>query len=270
MKTQKQKNAFTLIELLVVIAIIAILAAMLLPALAAAKRKAQQISCVNNLKQVGIAFRVWEGDNNDRYPMAVAAVMGGAQDYIAPSTGIALPPLPGLYNPSQVFMVMSNELSSPKIIFCPSDTIHDTFATNWSYLAFGGPLGLARISGPLRISYFVGADCQESDPQMIMSGDCNIGNVNTLNAGPSSYRFGASAASPISPGCNIAEGVTSQAFAGGAIPQQWGWSQNDLHQKRGNILLSDASVQSVTVAGLHSLLQNCTNTVSAPSMNFMN
>src|SRR5579871_6280815 len=64
----KSFEGFTLIELLVVIAIIAILAALLLPALASAKERAQKISCLSNMRQWGLGFTMYSQDNHDIVP----------------------------------------------------------------------------------------------------------------------------------------------------------------------------------------------------------
>jgi len=149
-RSSNQRNhALTLVEVLVVIAVLAVVAALFLPALATAKRKSSRVGCVNCLKEIGLAYRVWEGDNGDKYPMFVSVTNGGAMELVV--TGNVL----------VNFLVMSNELSTPKILHCPEDMEH--FGTN----SFAGLTSS-------NISYFVNVDATEAYPQMLLSGDDNF------------------------------------------------------------------------------------------------
>jgi prepilin-type processing-associated H-X9-DG protein len=147
--SKKRTAAMTLFEVGVVIAILMLLAAVLLPSISTSRRSSR-INCVSNLKQDGIAFRLWEGDNNDKYPMALSVTNGGAMELAA--TG----------NVAAVFQLMSNELSTPKILFCPDDA-RRTSATHFS-------TGFSNTN----ISYFVGLDADESWPTRLLSGDDHL------------------------------------------------------------------------------------------------
>ena len=267
MKPQNKK-AFTLIELLVVIAIIAILAAMLLPALAAAKKRAQRISCVNNLKQVGLAFRIWEGDNGDKFPMQLATNYNGVQNFLAYNKAnvATLPQNPPGYMPGKAFQVMSNELSTPKVVFCPSDNMHISgrgYATNFAdadFLGGGTPTGANGYTTQCKISYFVAGDAMESEPAMIVTGDSSIGNGTSGN-GPATYRF----ADP-----NVGTPHCRQWDVNGNSGNNWAWTSSDMHQKAGNILVTDGSVQQLSIQGLKDAMALGTNTtVAMPYFNFI-
>jgi hypothetical protein len=116
-----------LIELLVVMAIIAILAAMLLPAVTRGKHHAQQVGCASNLRQIGLAFHLFANDHKGRLPMQVPPSEGGSQgaklDASLPSQNIATWEEAMDYTSLFLaFLPLSNELATPKILHCPSDT----------------------------------------------------------------------------------------------------------------------------------------------------
>jgi prepilin-type N-terminal cleavage/methylation domain-containing protein/prepilin-type processing-associated H-X9-DG protein len=124
-------RAFTLIELLVVIAIIAILAAMLLPVLSSAKRKAAQAGCINNQKQLGLGMKIYVDDNNDAFPGCASRGIYGfqPQDWIYWRTNM-------VFEQSPIFNAISG--ASRGTFRCPLDN-DDTGRLLYNYGDTQGP-----------------------------------------------------------------------------------------------------------------------------------
>ena len=229
MKIPKKYNVlannqgFSQVELIVVIVIVLILmigavgAGMLLPALAKAKAKAQRIACVNNLKQVGIATRIYATDNQDRFPWQVPAIetgpdgkevmTGGTAEYLASSK----------YKETwKHWQALSNELSNPKVLRCPRDENRNQ-VVSFSDSSFGGE------NGNLSFSYFIGKGADEAKPNNILSGDRNI-------------MFGTYNNDDDNEGQHIKFG---KKFSAKKTPL---WTRS-LHEEQGDIVLSDSSCQ---------------------------
>ena len=238
-------RAFTFIELLVVVAIIAALVILRLPTLAGTKANVQRINCSNNLKKVGIAFRSWADNRNGRMPMAVATTQGGALSAVGykatgatfvacfNTTDVGAAGKGGVY---QMFAVMSNELTTPKILYCPAEyrpniqrgsVFGNTVGTNTGFFSDNGA------------SYFVGVDANTVNPNMLLTGDHNLGD--TGNPPTTAQIYGDGKGNFISLGTN-------------GLAATWvGWADNQ-HAKQGNVAFADGSVQNLTTTRLHEAL----------------
>jgi prepilin-type processing-associated H-X9-DG protein len=219
MKTSVRANqswwAFTLIELLIVMVCLSLIAALLLPAIARHRTSYCGMYCVNNLKQVGVAFRTWALDNGDKYPAQVSVTNGGTMELVG--SGTVWPH----------FSVMSNELSTPKILVCPQDPALEkrmttTFGTNSGYSGYPN----IPFASDKNTSYFIGVDAVDTFPQMFLTGDANI----ALD------------------GAQAKRGL--QSFRTNSNVSWFG----SRHDKFGNIGLADGSVRQGDSRGLRKLL----------------
>jgi prepilin-type N-terminal cleavage/methylation domain-containing protein len=218
-KTQTPKlGAFTLIELLVVIAIIAILAGLLLPALAKAKAKAQRINCVSNLKQIGLSMRMWSNDHGDRFPWDEPTQNGGVQNTAAANL------------PFVAFQAVSNELNSPKVLACSSDS--RTRATTFDPSGAGGSVPFTNNNN---LSYFASTDAQETKPQQILAGDRNAARAGTMLSGVNQAYTSTDASAAVGAGAN------------------WDLS---IHVRAGNLGLADGSAAQANESQLKRQVQS--------------
>ena len=211
----KREMALTMIEVLMIVAGLLIIGIILLPKLARNRARIPGISCANNLKQIGLAFKIWAGDNNDKYPMQVSTNDGGTMEFV------------GTPETFRHFQVMSNELNTPKMLICPWETDRARVMAT-AFQPGSSPYNTHPVlfAGNSNLSYFAGVDASQTNATIFLVGDRNIRNgIGTRN-------------SLLSLGTN----------------QAVGWTK-EMHGGHGNICFADGGVAELDTPGLRGALK---------------
>lgn len=164
MKTNQRAGriGFTRLDLLI-LAVLAAVAAVLLPLLARPKRPALGMRCVGNLRQVGLAYQLWANDNGNKFPAQVPVADGGARELVQSGFAYAS------------YLVMSNELNTPKLLICPEDpNPRRVIATVFTRPETDVPGNGIPFTNDCNVSYFVGVDANVARPTRFISGDANL------------------------------------------------------------------------------------------------
>ena len=229
MKPHQNNSGFSFVDLLVIVAVSLVVGFVILRVLSQAHHSPRPITCTNNLKQVGLAFRVWAYDNDEKFPMQVSVTNGGVMELANEGSAYA------------VFMLMSNELNTPKILFCPQESNRQRVRANVFAHSIPRQRGDAEVAftPTNNVSYFVGLDANSGKPQEILGGDDHLQVVGKT---------------PM-PGLFL---LPTNA------PVMW---RDERHRKQGNILFANGSVSGFTNSDFRDVLAKtgiATNRLAMP------